>query len=210
MAAGLFALSGLVGAPAAAFLDKRPQPPAVEKLSLAPDYSVIGATLGLTREPAALTDGEGNLLIANSAYRDRFGGGCPPLSIGNDEDSAQSMQLVKTMAWRDGGGCAAGVATASGPTAVEAERVGSSGDVLLWRFPQLGAPDPTLAAAKRLAGPVGERLGDAGLLAALVDADGMLLAANRTFAARAVPIEQAPRTSASLTLSNSRTRDWPV
>ncbi|WP_309660720.1 response regulator [Sphingomonas sp.] len=191
MVAGLLGLAGLVAALAAVFLDKKPQPPAVDGIGLSRDFSILGSALGLTTEPAALTDGDGTMLIANSAYRDRFGGAGSPLSLGNDEDSGQSLQLVKTMAWRDGGGCAAGIGTASGPTAVEVERVGSSGDLLLWRFPQLGAPDPTQAAAKRLAGPVGDRLGAAGLLAALVDADGMLLAANRTFAARAVPLNQA-------------------
>jgi two-component system cell cycle sensor histidine kinase/response regulator CckA len=190
LVAGSFALAGLAAALAAAHWDQRAKPPAVESLSLSPDYSIIGSALGLTREPAALTDGEGNLLIANIAYRDRFGGGRPPQSLGSDEESAQSLQLVKTMAWRDGGGCAAGVATDSGPTAVEVERVGSSGDLLMWRFPQQAAPDPIQAAAKRLAGQVGERLGEAGLLAALVDADGMLIAANRSFATRAVPLDQ--------------------
>ncbi|MEO6582058.1 MAG: response regulator [Sphingomicrobium sp.] len=192
LVAGLFALAGLIAASAITVWDKRPRPPTVEVLRLSPDYSVIGSALGLSHEPAALTDGEAKLLIANAAYRDRFGGAAPPLSLGSDKESSQSLELVKTMAWRDGGGCVAGVATASGPTAVEVERVGASGDLLLWRFPQLAPPDPTMLAAKRLAGPTGDRLGEAGLLAALVDTDGMLLAANRSFAARAVPIDQGP------------------
>ena len=122
VAAG-FVVAGLVGAVAVKVTDKRSDPaiPQAGALSLAPDYSVIGSTLGLSREPAALTNSEGSLLIANSAYRDRFGGACPPLELGTDEDSSQSLQLVRTMAWRDGGGCAAGVATESGATAVEAE-----------------------------------------------------------------------------------------
>ncbi|MEO5612248.1 MAG: hypothetical protein ABIT68_05755, partial [Sphingomicrobium sp.] len=190
LVAGLFALGGLVAVLALGLWDRREVPPIVEGLSQSPDFSIIGSALGLTTEPAALTDGEGKLLIANSAYRDRFGRAQPPLSLGSDEESSQTLQLVKTMAWRDGGGCAAGVATASGPSAVEAERVGSGGDLLLWRFPLVGAPDPTMLAAKLLAGPVGERLAAAGLLAALVDADGFLFAANRSFAARAVPLDQ--------------------
>ena len=118
VAAG-FVVAGLVGAAAVKLADKRSEPaiPQAAALSLAPDYSVIGSTLGLSREPAALTNSNGGLLIANSAYRDRFGGACPPLELGSDEDSSQSLQLVRTMASRDGGGCAAGVATASGATA---------------------------------------------------------------------------------------------
>src|SRR5687768_11093492 len=95
VAAG-FVVAGMVAAVAARLGDKRSGPaiPQAGALSLAPDYSVIGSTLGLTPEPAALTDSEGSLLIANSAYRDRFGGACPPLGLGTDEDSSQSLQLV--------------------------------------------------------------------------------------------------------------------
>ncbi|HUE78619.1 MAG TPA: response regulator [Sphingomicrobium sp.] len=190
LAGGLFAAAGVA---AAAVLDRREaraKLPAVEGLSLAPDYAVIGSTLGLSREPAALTDSEGEPLIVNSAYRDRFGGASPPLGLGTSEDSSQMLELVRTMALRDGGGCAVGVATAAGSAAVEVERVGSAGDLLLWRFPEVAPPNPMMVAAKRLAGPIGERLAAAGLLAALVDEDGMLLAANRTFASRAVLTDQ--------------------
>src|SRR5829696_9015325 len=189
VAAGVAAV-GLVGAIAVLLAEKRADLPAVEPLGVAPDYSVIGSTLGLSPEPAVLTSGEGSVLIANGAYRERFGGACPPLDLGTDEDSSHSLQVVKSMARRDGGGCEAGVATESGPTAVEVERVGVAGDLLLWRFPQPATPDPMSVAAKRLAGPVGERLAAAGLLAALVDSDGTVLAANRSFAVRALPLDQ--------------------
>ncbi len=191
LVAGAFVVAGLVGAVAVKLADKRSAPaiPQAGVLNLAPDYSVIGSTLGLSRQPAALTNSDGGLLIANSAYRDRFGA-CPPLELGSDEDSALSLQLVRTMAGRDGGGCAAGIATASGVTAVEAERVGSSGDLLMWRFPKPPAADPMTVAAKLIAGPIGERLAGAGLLAALVDSDGGLVAANRSFASRAVTNEE--------------------
>jgi two-component system cell cycle sensor histidine kinase/response regulator CckA len=176
---------------AAAFVDRRTVQPVVpggQGLCLTPDYSIIGATLGLTREPAAVTSSEGALLIANSAYRERFGGSSPPPGLGNDEDSRHSLQVAQSMARRDGGGCAAGIATAAGTVAVEVERMGSTGELLLWRFPSPAPTDPLSVAAKALAGPTGERLSAAGLLAALVDTDGMLLAANRSFASRALPL----------------------
>src|SRR5688572_23728421 len=87
LAAAGFVVAGLVGATAVKLADRRSRPAFVQSgtLSLAPDYSVIGSTLGLSREPAALTNSDGGLLIANSAYRDRFGGACPPLELGTDE-----------------------------------------------------------------------------------------------------------------------------
>src|SRR5687767_8098871 len=104
LAAAAFIAGGLIGATATAFKwpAKRAALPATDTLSLGPDYSVIGSTLGLTREPAVLTSGEGSVLIANSAYRDRFGGACSPLELGTDEDSSHSLQVVKSMARRDG------------------------------------------------------------------------------------------------------------
>jgi two-component system cell cycle sensor histidine kinase/response regulator CckA len=98
------------------------------------------------------------------------------------------------MACRDGAGCVAGVATNAGTAAVEVERVGMGGDLLLWRFPEPAKPDPASVAAKRIAGPLGERLGSASVLAALVDGDGVLLAANRAFATRAVPSDREGET----------------
>src|SRR5918998_1298749 len=162
--------------------------PAGHGFNLTPDYSIIGAALGLSREPAAMTSSEGALLIANTAYRERFGGASPPPALGTDEDSRHSLQVAQNMARRDGGGCAAGIATAMGTVAVEVERMGANGDLLLWRFPSAAPPDPTSLAAKQLAGATGERLSAAGLLAALVDSEGMLLAANRSFATRALPL----------------------
>ena len=157
-----------------------------QQLAPATDYSVLGAALALASEPVALTDTEGSLLVANAAYRERFGGAPPPLMLGSDEDSAQLLGTARSMAIRDGAGCVAGVRTADGVAAVEAERIGARHDLILWRFPQAPPPDPLALAAQRVAGDTGERLGRAGILAALVDADGRLLAANRQFTDRAL------------------------
>jgi two-component system cell cycle sensor histidine kinase/response regulator CckA len=89
------------------------------------------------------------------------------------------------MAWRDGGGCVAGVVTIAGSSPVEVERVGARGDLLLWRFPAPSRPDPLAAAARRMDGLAGERFAAAGVLAAVVDGKGEVLAANRLFRERA-------------------------
>jgi two-component system cell cycle sensor histidine kinase/response regulator CckA len=160
--------------------------PAGEPLSAGPDFSIVGSAIGLCSEPAALTSAEGSLLIANATYRERFGSACSPLELGEDEDGRHGLNVAKTMAWRDGAGCATGVKTRSGTTAVEVERVGLSGDLLLWRFPRPSPPPPLSVASKWLSGPTGERLAAAGVLAALVGEDGKVIAANRLFAERAL------------------------
>jgi two-component system cell cycle sensor histidine kinase/response regulator CckA len=90
------------------------------------------------------------------------------------------------MAWRDGAGCAARIATAKGQVAVEVERVGAHSDLLPWRFPRPVPLDPMAVASKWLSGATGERLGAAGVLAALVGEDGSLITCNRLFRERAL------------------------
>ena len=65
-------------------------------LAIAPDYGLVGASLGLSDEPCALTDLRGALLIANTAYRERFGGTRPPLELGADGDARRDSLLART------------------------------------------------------------------------------------------------------------------
>ncbi|HVM37252.1 MAG TPA: response regulator [Sphingomicrobium sp.] len=179
-----------LGAAAAAFSalrSARLTRPEIIALAPAPDFALLGSALGLCSDAAALTSSEGSLLIANAAYRERFGRACSPLELAADEDGRQSLDLVRTMAARDGAGCVAGVASVVGAVAVEVDRAGTRGDLLLWRFLQPAAPDPIAVAARRLEGSVGERLGGAGVLAAVADPGGRLVGANRAFASRAIP-----------------------
>ena len=159
-------------------------------LSAGPDFSLVGAAIGLAREPAALTDGEGRLLIANAAYRERFGSARPPLGLASDEASLQGLEAARAMAWRDGAGCAAGIETEAGTAPVEVERIGASGSHLLWRFPDPASADPLTLAARRAQGVMGERLAAAGIMVAVIDSNGILVAGNQLFNSRALAAGQ--------------------
>jgi two-component system cell cycle sensor histidine kinase/response regulator CckA len=189
MFAAAVALAGLA---AAAFLHFRAFPRAahVDAIVVGPDYSLVGSALSLSRDPAALTTAEGSLLIVNAAYRDRFGASRAPLTLGRDEDAANGLEMARSMASRDGAGCVAGIATETGLTPVEVERVGTNGDVLLWRFPGPSSPDPLLTVVRRIEGVTGTRLASAGVLAAVVDAKGLLLSGNVPFLERALRPDQ--------------------
>jgi two-component system, cell cycle sensor histidine kinase and response regulator CckA len=150
-----------------------------------PDYSLVGAALGLSRDPVALTDGDGAMLVVNTAYRESFGT-VPPLQLANGEEAREALTLAQSMAWRDGAGCVAGVDTSAGSSRVEVDRVGAQSDLLLWRFPAAPAPDPLSTSIRRIGGAIGERLASAGVLAAVVDGKGELVAANSLFADRAL------------------------
>ncbi|HEX6218251.1 MAG TPA: PAS domain-containing protein, partial [Sphingomicrobium sp.] len=188
--AGLFVLLSAGAGWVATRLD-RPQAGIADQLAAGPDFALIGSTLALVHDAAAMTDPDGRLLLANQAYRDRFGQ-VAPLALGAGEEAGKAIEAARTMACRDGAGCAGGIDHGSERLAVEVERVGSAGDHLLWRFPRPAAPDPLMLAADQIAGAVGERFGNAGVLAALVDDEGRLLAANRVFASRAIQDEASP------------------
>jgi two-component system cell cycle sensor histidine kinase/response regulator CckA len=181
-------LVAILGLAAAAFLRLRIQAPSVprEPLVAGPDYALLGTALGLSTDPVALTTGEGSLLLANAAYRERFGGTPPPLDLAASDDAREGLALARTMAWRDGAGCVAGIETIAGPAPVEVERVGTQDDLLLWRFVRAAAPDPVAATVARLRGQAGDLLGRAGIMAALIDPQGNVIAYNRLFEQRAL------------------------
>jgi two-component system cell cycle sensor histidine kinase/response regulator CckA len=181
--------SGLAGG-TFTYLKPPPRPAPDEPLMVGPDFTLVGAALGLSREPTALTSSEGSLLVVNSAYRERFGGTRPPLELGSDEQASQGLQLARSMAWRDGAGCVAAISTTAGSSPVEVERVGSHGDLLLWRFPDPRPVDALTGVVKNIQGSAGERLAATGVMAAVVDGKGRLLASNRLFQQRALRAEQ--------------------
>ncbi|MBA3576001.1 MAG: response regulator [Sphingomonas sp.] len=185
--AALLFLGVAAAALCAVFLVRRgnPVPPDLQQLVAAPDFSLVGAMLGLTRDAAALTSADGTLLAANSCYRERFDGRRPD-TLPSDSDSAQALAAARTMAWRDGGGCASGIVTEAGCFAVEIEKAGARSDLLLWRFLKPVTSDPVALSVARLRGKAGELLGNAGVLAAFVDPQGKLLSSNSAFDSRAL------------------------
>jgi two-component system cell cycle sensor histidine kinase/response regulator CckA len=188
-------LSGVAivaGAVAASVLARRPAADAVptEPLVGGPDYALVGSALSLSRDPVALTNGEGSLLVVNSYYRERFGS-TPPLALAASDSAKDGLKLAQSMAWRDGAGCVAGIETKAGTSPVEVERVGARTDLLLWRFPDPPPPDQLSVSVRRAKGVIGERFGAAGVLAAVVDAKGVVLAANRLFMERALGPDQS-------------------
>src|SRR5438067_525628 len=186
------AISLAVGVGIATIFARRPsatEAPA-EPLAAGPDYSLVGSALGLSADPVALTDGEGKLLVVNAAYRERFGA-APPQGLASSEQATEALALARSMAWRDGAGCVAGVETSAGTSRVEVDRVGALNDLLLWHFPAAPAADPVTAAARRISGPAGERLASAGVLVAVVDLKGHVVAANSLFTDRAIEPGQA-------------------
>jgi two-component system cell cycle sensor histidine kinase/response regulator CckA len=185
LVAGAAMIAGLIGA-AFAFV-RSPIVEAPSQVPVArPDYALLGSALGLSSDPVALTTGEGSVLLVNAAYRERFAGTPTPFDLAADAEARQGLKLAQNMAWRDGAGCVAGIETKAGSTPVEVERVGTHGDLLLWRFVKAASPDPLTIATNRLRGRAGDLLGRAGVLAAFIDPSGNIMSCNHLFEQRAL------------------------
>ena len=179
---------------AAFAIDRRATRPAAINTLIVPDHALVSGALDLVADPVALTRGDGQLVTINQAFAARFGEHRPDRG-----DRRRSRRWPS--AWRC---CAArrGATAARAPTRSRF----SGGDLDLSVHPRgqqrrpaamafrvVARPDLLTIAAKRIAGMTGERLAAAGVMAALVDDDGALLAANKPFADRAIGRVRAAR-----------------
>ena len=164
--------SGLAAALLTAVRGSRSVRTTVQVRAMAPDLSLIASSLSLCADPAALTDADGGLLSVNAAYRQRFAALPRPEDTGADEPARAALALARRLAWRDGIGKAEDV-----PETVEIERVGHGRNLLLWRFPPQPR-SPLTILVRRIEGVEGAILAEAGILAAVVDDEGQVLAGN--------------------------------
>ena len=204
MFAGLF-VAGVVAMLVAAFvLERRSVHAEVAVAPLpVPDFGLAAAILGLSRDAAALSDASGRLLSANTAYRSRFGDSLPE-NVGEGDDAQVELKSLRSAAWRDGQASAESIALRGQPAPVNVERVGARGDLLLWRF-ERGEPDLLATLVKRISGLEGELFARSGVLAAAVDGNGRIVAANRIFTERAIgaqPTDDQPRNFGDLVIAH--------
>jgi two-component system cell cycle sensor histidine kinase/response regulator CckA len=149
------------------------------------DLSLVGAAIALVDDAVAVTDASGGLVLANRPYVLRFSSDASPIELGESEVS-ELLSALRAKALRDGRAEGVDMVIGGRPSVVQVKRTGGAGDLLMWRFLPVAGPDLLTFAAKRIAGATGERLAAAGVLAALIDEEGRLLAANKPFAERAL------------------------
>ncbi|MDB5698153.1 MAG: response regulator [Alphaproteobacteria bacterium] len=183
--AGAFA-AGLLGVGAIVMLRARlGARDAGEALPAGTDIALLRAAIDVTANAVAITDGGGRLLCANEAYASWFGGyaTAPDLAFGEREQ--ERLQHAAVAARRDGMAAIEQFGTDGGKLRAELSREGADHQYLVWRFKRSNALDLTAEARSLLTGEAGHRIGEAGLMAVLADADGALVAANRVFLLRA-------------------------
>ena len=155
-------------------------------LAAATDWNVARALAQTSADAVAVTDRTGRLVCANDRYEASFEGFPTPPALPLASDGAAELARVGRTAWR-AGHAAAVVRAADGATiSVAVTRAGEQQDMLLWRFAEAvedgTAPDRFLL---DLSGALGDRLGAAGVMAALVTPAGQVLSANAVLRTRA-------------------------
>ncbi len=152
-----------------------------EGIAPLPDRALLRTALDATLEPAAITDRAGRLVAANAAYVDRFGPTAIPPALPGLDLYVEAIAAAGRTAWREGE-----ADTQLGATRVHLRvaRAGVSDDHLLWRIGD-GRGEGRADALRLVGGSFGERLGRAGLMAALIDERGRILVTNKVFAFRA-------------------------
>ncbi|MDE1915408.1 MAG: response regulator [Sphingomonadales bacterium] len=146
-----------------------------------PDWSVTVAALDLGERAVAVMDRAGRLVCANAAYDQAFGQGAPPASLvqGAGEDMARA-------AWRDGGADGGWARGGDGQRwSVCVTRAGRGDAWLIWHFDVQTRRDMVSDIAGYLTAKPGRALSQAGFCAAVVGAEGRILAANDAFVLRA-------------------------
>ncbi|WP_380877660.1 hypothetical protein ACFB49_13720 [Sphingomonas sp. DBB INV C78] len=150
------------------------------------DIGLMSAAIDDSSEAIAITDRAGRLICASRVYGQWFPGlpAPPGLAIGDHGD--ERLAQAGRAAWRDGSATVAGLVTGRGRLVATATRAGAAEDHLVWRLRRMDGNDLADETVRMVRGDGGTRLGAAGVMAAIVDGGGRIVAANRVFLQRAL------------------------
>jgi two-component system cell cycle sensor histidine kinase/response regulator CckA len=158
----------------------------------AQDWGLLRDALLDSAEPVAITDRDGQLVCVNPAYEARFGLADTPAMLAHDPDDRAQLAAAARQALRAGAAETPLLDIAGEPTAALLRRGGRGEDYLVWRLRRAGPYSAYGLARELLAGRGGERLGEAGVMMALLEGDGSVIDANRVFVHRALGDGAAP------------------
>ncbi len=184
LAAGF--LAGLAIAVGGALLARRLFPGTIAGEASAPDWTMLRQAVNHDDVAIAVTDRAGRLVCANDLFATWMGGFVTPPGLPLEARGAELLKNAGRAAWRDGEGGVDDIAV--GPLQLRAQvmRTGQAEDYLVWRFSAVERLDLTTEIVRHLDGPAGRTLGHAGVMAALVSAEGRLRTANPAFLLRAL------------------------
>ncbi len=159
--------------------------PSVATARVEQDWSLVREAMDNDEAAVAITDRNGRLVCANSLHESWFGGALAPPALNIPPEQIQDLTLVGKAAWRDGLSSITGLKRDTMLFDADVIRSGRSETHLVWRFRPTTQFDLMAEAKKMIEGPAGSRMGEAGIMAALIGSDGLIRSSNPVFSARA-------------------------
>ncbi|MEA1084527.1 response regulator [Sphingomonas sp. CD22] len=150
------------------------------------DWEFTRAVAQASSDAVAITDRAGRLVCANDAYEALFAGFPTPPGLPLDNDGVALLGNAGRIAWREGNGVVRNLHVGVHRVCARITRAGDEGDMLVWRFSVTEEQDVAASTEALIEGATGDRLGGAGVMAALICPDGRVRAANRVLAQRAL------------------------
>jgi two-component system cell cycle sensor histidine kinase/response regulator CckA len=166
--------------------------PAVSTTALELDWALVRDAADNDDAAVALTDRAGRLVCANSLHESWFGGAVAPPGLAVSAEDVAALTQAGKAAWRDGRGTARNIRRDHLLLHADITRGGRNEDYLIWRFRTAQQFDLVVEAKRLLDGPAGTRLGEAGLMAALLGHEGRIITATPAFAKRSAGRIEAP------------------
>ena len=150
------------------------------------DWTLLHAALADGVDATLITDRNGELACASPSFVAMFGGPISPDRLPLPETDLARLTIAARMAMRDGHAEVEGLQFADGAARAMLRRAGRRDDHLVWRFRRIGQQNEYGLVRALLDGVGGQRLGAAGVMLALVDPDGTIVAANQVFTYRSL------------------------
>src|SRR5438094_212019 len=171
--------------------------PAMAASPIGPDIALLRAAVDSSSCAIAIVDGDDRLICSNRCYAEWFGTARAPGDLAGDNDS---LSMLIERARCDGQARADRVRVGEQIMRAEVTRQGHDQSYLLWRFSR--EEDGELAAETRrlLSGEAGRRIGEAGMMAVLANAEGRVLCANQAFQLRTAGRSSGPVADSLVTL----------
>ncbi|WBH16394.1 hybrid sensor histidine kinase/response regulator [Sphingomonas radiodurans] len=150
------------------------------------DWHLVRALTQDSPDAIAITDRAGRLVCANDHYEAMFAGLPTPPGLPIGEAGVGALSSVGRAAWRDGRARLERAEAGGRTIVIDVLRTGQQQDLLVWRAASATETDGSGALAAALAGALGRRLAESGIMAALLSADGRVLAADPVLRSRAL------------------------
>jgi two-component system cell cycle sensor histidine kinase/response regulator CckA len=188
--AGAF-LAGLLGVGSILLIASRMRSAPAAAEAPRADVALLRAALDSASSAVAITGGDGRLICANHLYSEWFGGAAPA-EIAVEDDKAERLRAAAAEARRDGHAMLDPLSLGGLLLRAELIRAGFGELHIVWKFARADDLDLVREARRLIDGEPGQRIGEAGLMVAVADAEGNIVGANPAFVARATGKAGAP------------------